>query len=178
MRKYVISVLLVVVMLFSFHNAIAEKSMEELDNEFDQLMHEYQQLTAVQEVLKNGLRVYPDNGWEAEYGFKCDTVLPAMADPEEAKAYIGMPYLLTCTVLQIKGYGLDIQLDDGRLGIVSLDTYDFSKKEMVSFGNGPILTGKYNIYCTFTGMSHELIADDCLHFMISVTEDARQFALK
>ncbi len=186
MRRSVIAMLLVVAMLFSVHYAAADKSMDELDKEFDQLLEEYvkkqkelEQIETVKNRVNNGLKLYPDNGWEDEYAFQCDTVIPQMANEEEARQYIGNPYLLTGKVLAVKGYGFDFQLEDGRLGIVSLDRFDFDTGEFVVFGNGPYTEGrKINVYCTFLGMSKELIADDCLHFLISVSEKARQFALK
>ncbi len=178
MRKTVMAMLLVVVMLFSVHYAAADDDWDQLMVDYNQTMKEYKQLEAIQALIENGRKIYPDNGWEAEYGFKCDTIFPQVKDEEEAKQYAGMPYLLSGTVLDVKGYGFDFKLDDGRLAIVALDRYDFDKKDFVKFGNGPWTGEKINVYCTFKCMGYELLDPNCLHFLISVSELAKEYALK
>ena len=178
MRKSVIAILILVAMLFSFHYASADDEWDQLMTEYNQTMKEYKQLEAIQELIKNGRKIYPDNGWEAEYGFKCDTTFPQIKNEDDAKQYAGMPYLLTGEVLDVKGYGFDFRLEDGRLAIIALDKYDFDKKEFVKFGNGPWTGEKINVYCTFRSMGYELLDPNCLHFLISVSELAREYALK
>ena len=179
MRKSVISILLVVVMLFSFHYAAAEKSFEEQDAEFDALTDSVKRLEAIEEVLQNELPIYPIKGWEGEYSFDAYTIVPVIADKQNGKQYAGMPFLITGTVLDIKGYGIDFKMDDGRYAIIAFDEYDSTKQEMVCFGNKPTRKGiRCNIFCTFSSFGYELLSDETYHFLASCTEQARIFCEK
>ena len=181
MRKSVIAMLLVVVVLFGFYNASADKTMKELDEEFDQLLEEYKQaekeyrqIKEIEKIFENRLRVYPENGWEAEYAFKCDTSLPDISE-ENYKDYVGKPYLLTGTCLKERGFGCTFKLDDGRILIVSFDIYDDG--DYTSFFPSPLEEERCNLYCTFTSWYHDIMNDGDLNFVASVTEKARQHAL-
>lgn len=176
MRKSVISILLVVCLLFCVHYAAAEKSFEELDAEFDALIDKYKRLDALEEVIQNGLKIYPDKGWEGEYAMDAYTVVPVIKDEEDGKQYAGMPFLITGTLLDIKGYGIDFQLDDGRLAIVSFSEYDFKNGEMLDFGMYPVIKGKrYNIFCTFKSFGFEVISPETYRFTATCTEQAKKF---
>ena len=172
MRKSVTALLLVVVMLFCCTYATGEKSFEEL-------LEEYRKSQLIQEVFENGLRTYPDYSFEGEYAFVSDIAFPSDAiDRESGKPYCGNPYLLTGKCLDVKGYGIDFELDDGRLAIVAFDYYDSSKKAMVDLGNHPKKGERCNIYCTFSSIGLEIISENCLHFMAGVTEEVKQLCLE
>ena len=56
------AILLVVAVLLGTHYAAAEKSFEELDAEFDALIDKSKRLDAIEDVIMNGLPIYPDKG--------------------------------------------------------------------------------------------------------------------
>lgn len=178
MKRRIAAILLLVAMAFCITNAGAEKSMEELNAEFDQLMHEYDQLQAIQDVFDNGLGIYPASGWEAEYGLKCDTEFPAFDTKEDGEQYRGMPYLLTGTCLDVKGYGIDFQLGDGRLAIIAFDAFDPETGSTILLGDHPKKGERCNVYCTYKTMCWELLDPNCLHFYAGVTEQVKQLTLK
>lgn len=178
MRKSVIAILLVVVTLFTMHYAAAEQSFEELNSEFDALMDKMKRLDAIDAVMHNGCLIYPDNGWEAEYAFEAFTIFPQIPAGERGGDYCGMPFLLTGTVLDKKGYGIDFRLDDGRLAIISFSEYDFENSKMVYFGKEPKVGARINVYCTFSSQGFEMLDDNCLHFTASVTEEAKNLCLQ
>lgn len=179
MMKKLVALLFVVVFMLCGHYAVAEQSFEELDAEFDQLLDKMKRLNAIDEVFHNGLLICPDGGWEDTYGLEAFTFLPGIPAGEHGDEYIGMPLLLTGTVLDKKGYGIDFQLDDGRKGIVAFDTYDFAAEKMIIFSTDWPRKGKrINMYCTFYGQGFEVIDDNCLHFYATVSDTAREYALK
>ena len=178
MRNRIFAILSVVVLLLGSHYAVAEQSFEELDAEFDSLMDKMKLLDAIDEVFHNGCLIYPDGGWEAEYGFDAFTIFPQIPEGETGSDYCGMPFLLTGTVLDSKGYGIDFKLDDGRLAIVSFSEYDFENSKMISFGSEPKVGKRVNIYCTFSSQGYEMLDPNTLHFTASVTEDAKRLCLQ
>jgi len=159
--------------------ALAEKSFEQIDEEFDMLMEEYSKFQAVKDVLYNGLRTYPDQGYEGEYAFTADVIFPSDAlDRESGKPYCGKPYLLTGTCIDVKGYGIDFLLDDGRLAIIAFDYFDYDAGELIDLGNHPKKDIRCNVYCTFSSIGLELISKNCLHFTAGVTEKVKQICLE
>ena len=179
MRKSVMAALLVVVLLFSIHYATAEQTFEELDAEFDALLEKAKRLDAIEEVFSNGLSIYPNKSWEGEYAMEAYTIVPAIADREDGKQYAGMPFLITGTLLDIKGYGIDFQLDDGRLAIISFSEYDFETEEIIDFGMYPTKKGeRYNIFCTFKSFGYEMLSPETYHFTATCTEKAKLFCEK
>lgn len=179
MRKSVIAILLVVAVAFSMHYAAAEQSFDELDSEFDTLMDKAKRLDAIEEVITNGLMIYPDKGWEGEYALEAYTVVPTIKDRDDGKQYAGMPFLITGTLLDIKGYGIDFQLDDGRLAIISFSEYDFETEKILDFGMYPTRKGKrYNIFCTFKSFGYEMLSPETYHFTATCTEQAKLFCEK
>ena len=179
MRKSVIAILLVVAVLLGTHYAAAENSFEELDAEFDALMDKTKRLNAIEAVITNGLPIYPDKGWEGEYALDAYTVVPVIKDREDGKQYAGMPFLITGTLLDVKGYGIDFQLDDGRMAIISFSEYDFADGKMLDFGMYPTGKGeRYNIFCTFSSFGFEMLSDETYHFTATCTEQAKLFCEK
>jgi hypothetical protein len=179
MRKSVIAILLVVACLFCGHYAIAEKSFEELDAEFDALIDKSKRLQALEDVIMNGLTIYPDKSWEDEYAMDAYTVVPVIKDRDDGKQYAGMPFLITGTLLDIKGYGIDFQLDDGRYAIISFSEYDFDTEQMIDFGMYPTRKGKrFNIFCTFKSFGYELLSPETYHFTATCTEQAKTLCEK
>ena len=175
MKKLII--LLLILLLCC--TALAEKSFEQIDEEFDMLMEEYSKFQAVKDVLYNGLRTYPDQGYEGEYAFTADVIFPSDAlDRESGKSYCGKPYLLTGTCIDVKGYGIDFLLDDGRLAIVAFDYFDYDAGELIDLGNHPKKDTRCNVYCTFSNIGLELISKNCLHFTAGVTEKVKQICLE
>ena len=176
MRKSVIAILLVVALLLCGHYAVAEESFEELDAEFDALMDKMKRMEALEAAIMNGLTIYPDKSWEGEYAMDAYTVVPVIKDKEDGKQYAGMPFLITGTLLDIKGYGIDFQLDDGRLCIISFSEYDFKTGETMDFGMYPVRKGKrYNIFCTFKSFGYEMISPETYRFTATCKEQAKKF---
>ena len=177
MKKMIVAVLVLFVMLLP--TCSAEKTFEQLDTEFDALLEENAKFQAVHDVLFNGLHTYPDQGIEGEYAFTADVAFPSDAvDKESGKPYCGMPYLLTGTCIDVKGYGIDFQLDDGRLAVISFDHYDFDTGKLIDLGNHPKKDTRCNIYCTFSSIGLEMISKNCLHFTAGVTEEVKQICLE
>ena len=173
--KRLLSILLILVVLISAaYNAAAEYP------EFRELLDDMNRVQALYDTIRNGLELWPEHCSQDEYFLDAYPVFPDAADPDEADQYFGMPFLLTGTVLACKGYGIDFQLDDGRLCIISFNPFDFDADPAasVSFGKEPRKGKRVNIYCTFTGMSYELIDPNCLHFIASASEEARRLALQ
>ena len=174
MRKTVIALLCIVALLFCWHNVLAEQSFEELNEEFDSLIDKVKRLNALGDVINNGLVIYPDKSWEGEYAMDAFTVVPYIKDRDDGKQYAGMPFLITGTLLDIKGYGIDFQLDDGRLAIISFSEYDFETEKMIDFGMYPTRKGnRYNIFCTFSSFGWEIISPETYHFTATCTEQAK-----
>ena len=160
-------------------NALAEKTFEQLDEEYDLLLEEYSKIQSIKDVLNNGLRTYPDQSYEGEYAFSADVFFPSDAsDKESGKPYCGKPYLLTGTCIDVKGYGIDFLLDDGRLAIIAFDYYDYDTGELIDLGNHPKKDTRCNVYCTFSSIGLELISRNCLHFTAGVTEKVKQICLE
>lgn len=176
MSKTAKAILLVVLLVFSFHYAVAEETMEELDTEFDSLMDRSERILAIRNVILSGLPFYPESSIEDDYTFDSSTVFPDIPAGEHGLEYNGMPFLITGTVLDVKGYGIDFQLDDGRKAIIDFNPFDFETLEMLDFGTAPWKGDRCNIFCTFVKQSWELIDDNCLHFIASVTEDAKRLS--
>lgn len=179
MKKALAATLLVVVSLFCLYNATAEQSFDELDSEYDLILEKWNRAKAVGEVINNGLPIYPDKGWEDEYAMEAYTSVPLIADREDGKQYAGRPYLITGTLLDIKGYGIDFQLDDGRYAIISFSEYDFETDEFADFGMYPTAKGsRFNIFCTFSSFGYELLSPETYHFTATCTDLARTFCEK
>lgn len=175
MKKLIILVLILMLCCTAF----AEKTFEQLDEEFDTLLEEYNKIQAIQDVLNNGLHTYPDQSYEGEYAFTADVAFPSDAvDKESGELYSGMPYLLTGTCIDVKGYGIDFMLDDGRLAVISFDYYDFDTGKFIDLGNHPKKDTRCNIYCTFSSIGFEMISKNCLRFTAGVTEEVKQICLE
>ena len=179
MRKFTMAILFAVLLIFSLHCAAAELSFDELDAEFDALMDKAKRLDAIDAVMKNGLMAYPDKGWEGEYALEAYTVVPLIKDEDDGKQYAGMPFLITGTLLDIKGHSIDFQLDDGRLATISFSEYDFETGKMIDFGMYPVIKGRrYNIFCTFKSFGYEMLSPETYRFTATCTEQARLFCEK
>lgn len=179
MKRNLAALLLVVVLIFSFTYAGAEKSLDEITQEYKQLMDQWNRIEEIKKIFENGLPIYPEKSYEDVYAFDAYTVVPVIENDEEEQEYLGVPFLITGKLLDIKGYGIDFELDDGRKAIINFDGYDFEKKEMIDFGMYPTSKGKrFNIYCTFSGFGYELLDPNTYHFFASVTEDAKRLALQ
>ena len=169
---------ILIVLLFCA-DAFAEKTFEQLDEEYDDLLEQYEKIQAIDGVLHNGLRTYPGNGFEGEYAYDADVAFPSdVLDRESGKSYCGLPYLLTGACLDVKGYGIDFQLDDGRLAIIAFDYFDYDTGKLIDLGNHPPKGTRCNIYCTFSSIGAEIISENCLHFTAGVTEEVKQICLE
>jgi hypothetical protein len=175
MRKTVISILLVVALLLSVTYAGAEKSFEEMDKEYDQLMESWKRTEAVSKVLKNGLPTYPKGSYNDEYAFDSLVELPNITE-ENYKDYVGTTYLLTGTCLEEKAFGCKFQLDDGRVLLVSFSIRNDGK--YTSLLPTPPEGKRCNLFCTFNSWYHDSWNKADLNFQASVTELAVQNALK
>ena len=176
MKRKIISILLVVVTAFSYTYAAADGT--DLNKELYEILDSLNRIDAIDEVAHNGLMMYPDKGWEGEHAFESLTFVPDMTIPENADYFCGEPFFLTGFVVDVKGYGIDFRLDDGRVVIISFDPYDFEKKEIVDMGNYPRKGKRCNIFCTFQSIGWELIGENTLHFIASATERARELCLR
>ena len=175
MKRNLTALLLVVVLLFSCTYASAEKSFEELDQEYDQLLESMKRSQAISEVLKNGLPIYPKESYNDEHAFDSLVDLPDITE-ENYRDYIGTTYLLTGTCIEEKGFGCKFQLDDGRILLVSFDIYEDGN--YTSFFPTPPEGKRCNLYCTFDRWYHDSWNKADLNFTASVTELAVQDALK
>ena len=175
MTKHVTAILLIVVLLFSFTYSSSEKSFEEMDKEFDDALEQYKRAEAISKVFDNGLKIYPENGWEAEYAFDSLVDLPEITEENE-KDYIGTTFLLTGTCVLKKGFGCVFQLEDGRKILVNFDIYD--NGEYTSFFPAPSEKTKCNLYCTFKSWHHDVMYKTDMNFIASVTETAVQYCKK
>lgn len=177
MKRSVCAILLLVVALSCINYSCSE-SMNELTEEFDSLLETQKKIDRIMDIIQNGLPLYPEEGYRAPYAFSAETEFPDIPEGETGKEYAGMPYLLTGTCLAVKGYGIDFQLDDGRLAVVSFNQEDLKTKTVYDFGIYPSKNTRFNLFCTFSSVGLEMISKNCLHFTASVTEEAKTLCLQ
>ncbi|MBO6309386.1 MAG: hypothetical protein J6N70_11230 [Oribacterium sp.] len=177
MTKFVIA-LLTIAVLFCFSCGLCEESFDELSEQFHDLSNKIKRIDEIEKVYHNGLPTYPERGYEDEYAFDAYTIVPVIKDEEDGKQYAGMSFLITGTVLDAKGYGIDFELDDGRKCIVSFREYDFENSKMHRFGVNPPIGTHCNIFCTFKSFGFEMLDDHCYRFLFTASEEAKMFCEK
>ena len=138
-RKF-IALLLLVVLAFSYTIAVAEKPMAELDHEFDQLMKIYK-------VYDNGFPIYPAESINEEFANAAETEFPVITDLESGRPYNGVPFLLTGTVVDVKGSTVYLKLDDGQT--VSILFSYIGNDGYHEYSPMPLKRKQCNIYCIF-----------------------------
>lgn len=153
MTKRVTALLLVVVMLFSFTYASAERSLDELVKEYKQLAKEEKRLEILGEKFSTAY-TYPLNAYKEEYGLLAEPELPRITE-ENQDQYVGTIFLLTGRIYNVENdREVYMTMEDGREAIF---LFSYTKDgEDVWLKPLPKVGDTVNIYGSFIYLYREV----------------------